>query len=92
MVQAVHDLFDAGGVVPPVHIEDVDVRRAQLLERIFSGEVHRFGVVPDVVGLLAYVLGSLLVISCVLQTEVSPGEQGAWISLPQRHTFVAMTS
>ena len=39
-VERVHDLFDGGGVVPPVHVENVDIGRAKLLERSFHGEVE----------------------------------------------------
>lgn len=52
MVQAVHDLFDAGGVIPPVDVEDVNIIRAELLERRFDGNVQRFGVVANVLRLL----------------------------------------
>ena len=45
-VERVHDLFDGGSVVPPVYIEKVNIRRAQLLERRFHGDVQGFGAVP----------------------------------------------
>ena len=32
LVQAVHDLLDGGGVVPPVQVQHVDVGGAQLLQ------------------------------------------------------------
>jgi hypothetical protein len=33
IVQAVHDLLNRRGVVPPVHVEDIDVVGTKLLER-----------------------------------------------------------
>jgi hypothetical protein len=33
IVKRVHDLLNGCGPIPPVHVQDVDVRRAQLLER-----------------------------------------------------------
>lgn len=51
-VQAVHDLFDAGHIVPPVEVEDVDVVGAQLLEGCLEGVVQGFGAATDVRGLL----------------------------------------
>lgn len=53
VVQPVHDFFDRRGVVPPMHVEDVDVGRAEFLERGLNGEEHRFEVVPRVVDFLA---------------------------------------
>ena len=48
-VERVHDFFDRGGVVPPVYVEKVDIRRTQLLERGFHGHVKGLGVVPRIV-------------------------------------------
>ena len=48
-MKRVDDLFDRGGIVPPVYVEEVDVRRAQLFERGFHGKVKRLGVVPRIV-------------------------------------------
>ena len=51
VIQAVHDLLHATGVVPPVDVEDVDVVRAELLEGVVDGVVHRLEVVADVAAL-----------------------------------------
>ena len=47
-MQRVHDFLDAGGIIPPVEIEDVDVAGAQPLERLFDRDVQRLGVVSGV--------------------------------------------
>ena len=64
-MESVHHLFDTGGVVPPMDIEDVDVASSQPLQRGLEGEVQRLGVVASVVGLLAnwssaYPVGTVL--------------------------------
>ena len=60
MVQPVHDFFDARHVVPPVYVKDVDIRRAQLLERCFKRNAHRLGRVSDIADLLLdRIVGSL---------------------------------
>ena len=45
-VERVHNLFDGGGVIPPVYVEKVNVRRAQLFERGFHGDVKGLSVIP----------------------------------------------
>jgi len=39
-VESIHDLFDRGGVVPPMHVKEVDIARAQLFERSFNRNMH----------------------------------------------------
>ena len=56
-VKAVHHLFDASLPIPPVDIEDVDVRRPQFLQARFDTHVHRFHAVSRVQHLLLH--GSL---------------------------------
>lgn len=51
LMKVVHDLLDATSVIPPVNVQEVDVRGAQLLQRSLDGEMHRLGVVADVVDL-----------------------------------------
>ena len=65
-VEGVHDLLDGGGVVPPVEVQDVDVGRAELLERRFDGEVQRLGVVAHELAFLRDVFRSLLEVACEL--------------------------
>ncbi len=48
-MERVHDLFDGGGVVPPVHVKKVNIRRAQLFERGFHGDVKGLGAIPRIV-------------------------------------------
>lgn len=52
MVQIVHNLFDAGGEVPPMQVEDVDVRRPQFLQRGLDADVERLCRVTVIRGLL----------------------------------------
>ena len=55
VVQAVHNLFDARVIIPPVQVEDVDVVRAQLLQRAVQGHIHRLEIVADKTCLLLLV-------------------------------------
>ena len=47
--ERVNDLLDRGGVVPPVHVENVDIRRAQHFERSIHGHVKGLAVVRRIV-------------------------------------------
>ncbi len=67
MVQRVHDLFDAGVVVPPVNVKNVDVRGAELLERIFDAYVEGLEAVPAEVGLDGNGGVRTFVVRCVLR-------------------------
>ena len=51
IMQAVHDFFDTGSVVPPMDIEAVDVVCAKLLERIMHTIVHALQIVANKGGL-----------------------------------------
>lgn len=48
-VEAVHDLFDGGGEVPEVQVEEVDIRRLQVVEGFLDGEGEGFEGVADCV-------------------------------------------
>ena len=63
-VEAVHDLLDGASVVPPVDVEDVNVIRAQLSERVVDGVEHRLDAVANECTVLARL--SSLVIGGVL--------------------------
>lgn len=47
LVQALHDFLDAGGEVPPVHVEEVDVVCSELLQAGLDGNAHRLDGVAD---------------------------------------------
>ena len=68
MMKAVHHLFDASGIVPPVNIEQINIGRAELLEGILDGDVKGLDVVA-VVSLLGAELGAFahLVVGGVLE-------------------------
>ena len=44
-VQALHELGDRGGEVPPVHIQDIDIVRLQLVQRVSDRDMERFAAV-----------------------------------------------
>jgi hypothetical protein len=60
-VERIHDFFHRGGEVPPMYVEKVDVRRAQLSERGFHGHVKVFGTVPRIVHHVIDLLPALVV-------------------------------
>jgi hypothetical protein len=65
-MKRVHDLLDRGGPIPPVHIQDVDVRRTQLLEGRLNGQVQRFCVVSRVVHLVSDTILATFEVGCIL--------------------------
>jgi hypothetical protein len=66
-VQALHDLLDAGLPIPPVHVQQVNIARAEVLQRRFNRDVHRLDVVSSVVNLLSYGRIETLVVGGVLK-------------------------
>ena len=59
-VERIHDLLDGGSPVPPVQVEKIYVRGAELLERRIHGDTKRFSIVSSIVNLLGdMVLASL---------------------------------
>ena len=76
----------------PVHVKNVDVGRAQLLERIFNRDMHRLDVVAGVVRLLRDVVPSTLVVRGVLRNGLFQHCDNAVETKDQRRlTLVAMT-
>lgn len=65
-MKAVHDFFYRRLEVPPMHVKDVDVRRAQFFEACFDAHVHVLYVVPDVIRLDLVMPIVKLVVSSVL--------------------------
>ena len=52
IMQAVHELLDARVPVVPMAVQDVDVVRAQLLQRRVDGQALRLGAISSEVHLL----------------------------------------
>jgi hypothetical protein len=51
-VKGRYDLLDGGAIIPPVHVEDVDIRGTELLEGFFHGQMEGFGIVPRIINLV----------------------------------------
>ena len=51
-MEAVHDLLDGGGVIPPVDVQDVDVVSAELLQGRLDRHDHGLGTVSGIVNFL----------------------------------------
>jgi hypothetical protein len=49
ITKCVHDLLDRGGPIPPVHVQDIDIRRPQFLEGCLDGELC---MIPGVIHLV----------------------------------------
>src|SRR5712691_8676787 len=88
-VQRIHDLMARGAIIPPMNIENVDVRSSQLLERSLYRHMKRFGIVTRVVNLVSDIVLGSLEAGCVLG-QVSTSTR----TLEERlsSTFVAITS
>jgi hypothetical protein len=62
VMKSVHDLLDRGGPIPPVHVQDIDVRGAQFLEGCLNGDVEGLCMIPRVIHLVGvFILASLIV-------------------------------
>lgn len=53
VMKSVHHLLNAGRVIPPMDVENVDVVRTKLLQGRVNREGHRLQVVAGIVNLLA---------------------------------------
>jgi hypothetical protein len=51
-VESVHHFLDAGRVVPPVNIEQIDVGRPELLQGTLDSEMHGLDVITAIQNLL----------------------------------------
>ena len=87
-MQGIHDFLYRGTIIPPVHIENVDIGSAQLLEGFFHGHMERFVVVTGIINFVRdTVLASLIAGSILSRVSTSTTE------LENLNiTFVAMTS
>jgi hypothetical protein len=52
VMKRVHDLLDRSGPIPPVHVQDIDIRGAQFLEGCLDGDVEGLCVIPAVIHLV----------------------------------------
>ena len=55
-VEAIHHFFDGGLPVPPVDVENIDIRRPEVLQACLQAEMHRLEIVPRVHHLLSDVV------------------------------------
>jgi len=67
-MQTVHNFLNRRLVIPPVHIQDIDVRRPQLLQAGFDAHVHALHVIADMVRLDFDMLVVELVVMGVLRS------------------------
>jgi hypothetical protein len=62
VMKRVHDLLDRGGPIPPVHVQDIDIRGAQFLEGCLDGDVEGLCMIRGVIHLVGvFMLASLIV-------------------------------
>lgn len=66
VMETVHYLLNGGIEVPPVHVKDINVIRAQFLQARVDGNVHGLEVVPDVVCFDPDVVLTAFKVRCVL--------------------------
>ena len=61
-MKRVHDLLDRGGPIPPVHVQDIDIRGAKFLEGCLDGDVEGLCMIAGVIHLVCvFILASLIV-------------------------------
>ncbi len=71
-VQRIHNLLDGGAVVPPVHVEYIDIRGAELVERCIHRHTKGFGMIPSIVNLVGDFVLASLVAGCILAGSQRP--------------------
>ena len=65
-MKSIHNLLNRSIPVPPMHIQDVNVRRAKLLETGFDTHMHRLDTVSSIIdfgfnaSVTAFVVGRIL--------------------------------
>lgn len=98
MMKRVHHLLDAGVVIPPMNVKDIDIRRAQLLERVFDAQMERLQTIPAEVSLdgdacvITFVVRSVLKNECSVRylIKLSRGQSAAHLRCD--HKLVSDTS
>ena len=66
VMKRVHDLLNRGGPIPPVHVQDIDIRGAQFLEGCLDRYVEGLCVIPGVIHLVGVFILASLIVCCVL--------------------------
>ena len=87
-MQGIHDFLDGGIIIPPMHIENVDIGSAQLLEGFFYGNMERFVVVTRIIHFVCDMALSSLITGSILSRISTSRTSRENSSI----TFVAMTS
>ena len=72
VMERVHDLLDRSGPIPPVHVQDIDIRGAQFLEGCLDGDVEGFCVIPAVIHLVGVFMLASLEVAGVLMITSAP--------------------
>ena len=67
IVQRIHDLLDRCGPIPPMYVQDVDVRGAQFLDGCLDRDMEGLYVISGVVHLVSEFILSPLVVGCILR-------------------------
>ena len=70
-MKRVYDLLDRGGPVPPVHVQDIDIRGAQFLQGCLDGDVEGLCVIPGVIHLVDVFILASLIVDCVLMITLA---------------------
>ena len=70
-MQRVHNFLHGSIVIPPVDIENVNVRGSKLLQASFDAITERLGVITDEQRLLGNILISTLVICSILYEDTN---------------------
>jgi hypothetical protein len=65
-VQRIYDLLNWGAIVPPVQVENIYVRAAELFERRIDRYTKRFGMIPCIVNLVGDLVLASLEAGCIL--------------------------
>jgi hypothetical protein len=75
VMKRVHDLLNGGSPIPPVHIQNIDVRGSQFLESGLNGDVQRFCVSSTVVCFVSDVIIPTLEVGRILDVILECGRR-----------------
>ena len=50
-MESIHNLFDCGGIIPPMHVQDINVCRPELFERLLDRGIQILDAVTTIIDL-----------------------------------------
>ena len=87
-MESIHNLFDCGGIIPPMHVQDINVCRPELFERLLDRGIQILDAVTTIIDLD----WNRVIASFVVRGELGREPVSSVYGNSRVLTFVAMTS